>query len=399
MIRLGRIFCTLILLGVVLSGCWDRHELNDLAITVGVGFDKSGKEYLVTTQIVNPNEVASKKGSGYSTPITTFSASGVSVLEAARKLTTLTPRKIFASHLRILVISEELAREGVSKVLDGLSRDHEVRSDFYIIVAKGTTAAKVLQILTPIERIPANKMFKTLETSEKAWAPTVSVQLDRFIRNLSKPTRDSVLTGIRLNGDLEKGKSKSVLSETKPSTYLEYSGIALFKKDKLVDWLNAEESKGYNYIMGNVKSTMGHVTCPKGGTITFEIIRAKTKMKGHVVNGKPEINIQVFLEENVSEVQCQIDLLDPNTVSELERIVETKLKQVMFSTIKKAKQNKADIFGFGDAIEDASPKTWLKVKSDWENEFAKLKVNIDAEINIRRFGTTNNSIIVRPIEE
>ncbi|MDQ0874142.1 spore germination protein KC [Paenibacillus sp. V4I3] len=397
--RLGCILCTLILLGVVLSGCWDRHELNDLAITVGVGFDKSGKEYLVTTQIVNPNEVASKKGSGYSTPITTFSAAGVSTLEAARKLTTVTPRKIFASHLRILVISEELAREGVSKVLDGISRDHEVRSDFYIIVAKGTTAAKVLQILTPIERIPANKMFKTLETSEKAWAPTVSIQLDRFITNLAKPTRDSVLTGIRINGDLEKGKSKSVLAETTPRTFLEYSGIALFKKDKLVDWLNDDESKGYNYIMGNVKSTMGHITCPKGGTISFEIIREKIKVKAHVVNGKPEININVLLEQNVSEVQCQIDLLDPNTVPELEQIAATKLKQIMTSTIKKAKQNKADIFGFGDAIEDISPKTWLKVKSDWENEFSELKVNIDTDIHIRRLGTTNNSIIVRPKEE
>lgn len=397
--RLGRMLCTLILLGVVLSGCWDRHELNDLAITVGVGLDKSGKDYLVTAQIVNPSEVAAKKGTGYSTAITTFSATGVSTLEAARKLTTLIPRKIFGSHLRILVIGEELAREGVSKVLDGLARDHEIRSDFFIIVARDTTAASVLKVLTPIERIPANKMFKTLESSEKAWAPTVSVELDRFISNLAEPTRNSVLTGIRILGDRQKGKSESNLSETTPSSYLEYSGIALFKKDKLVDWLNEEESKGYNYIMGNVKSTMGHLTCPQGEILSIEVIRTNTKVKGHVVNGKPEINIRLFMEENISEVHCKIDLLDPNTIHELEQITETKLKQLMTSAIKKAKQNKTDIFGFGDAIEDASPKTWLKVKSDWENEFSKLKVNIDTDVHIRGLGTTNNSIIERSGEE
>lgn len=393
--RLGRILCTLILFIAVLSGCWDRHELNDLAITVGVGIDKSGKDYLVTAQIVIPSEVAAKKGSGYSTSITTISATGVSTLEAARKLTTLIPRKIFASHLRILVIGEDLAREGVSKVLDGLARDHEVRSDFFIIVARETTAASILKILTPIERIPSNKMFKTLESSERAWAPTVSVELDRFISNLAKPTKNPVLTGVRIQGDKQKGMSESNLSRTTPPSYLEYSGIALFKKDKLVDWLNEEESKGYNYIMGNVKSTMGHLNCPKGETLSVEVIRTNTKIKGHIVNGKPEINISLFMEENISEVQCQIDLLDPNTIHELEQISKTMLKQIMTSAIKKAKQNKADIFGFGEAIEDVSPKTWLKVKSDWENEFSKLKVNIDTDVHIRGLGTTNNSIIER----
>ncbi|MBA2943796.1 Ger(x)C family spore germination protein [Paenibacillus sp. CGMCC 1.16610] len=397
--RLGRILCTLSLLGLVLSGCWDRHELNDLAITVGVGLDKSGDEYLVTVQIVNPNEVASKKGAGYSTPITTLSARGISILEAARKLTTSAPRKLFASHLRIIVIGEELAREGVAKVLDGITRDHEIRSDFYLIVARGTTASKVLQILTPIERIPANKMFKTLETSEKAWAPTVSVRIDQFITKLSEPTTESVLTGIRIEGDPKKGRSKSSLAETKPITNLQYTGLALFKQDKLVDWLNEDESKGYNYIVGNVKSTMGHLECPKGGTLTVEIIRSKTKMKGVVKNGKPEINLHVILEENVSEVQCDIDLLKPETIHELEETATKALKKVMYASINKAKENKADIFGFGEVIEDVSPKLWKEMEPDWQNEFAKLQVNISADLHIRRLGTTNNSIIMRREEE
>ncbi|OPH57218.1 hypothetical protein BC351_25455 [Paenibacillus ferrarius] len=396
--RLGCMSCILILLGFVLSGCWDRHELNDLAITVGIGFDTSGKQYLVTAQIVNPSEVAAKKGSGYSTPITTLSATGVSTLEAVRKLTTMAPRKIFASHLRILVIGEDLARQGINKVMDGVSRDHEVRSDFYIIVAKGTTASKVLKVLTPIERIPANKMFKTLETSEKSWSPTVSVQLDRFLTNLGDPTREAVLTGLVIKGYSKKGESRTNLNETSPSSILEYSGLALFKQDKLVDWLNEDESKGYNYIMGNVKSTMGHLTCPEGGTLTLEIIREKTKMKGKIVNGKPEINIHVFVEENVSEVQCHINLLDPQTISELEGIAKANLTKVMYAVIQKAKENKADIFGFGEAIEDEAPKTWTRLKSDWENEFAKLKVNIDVNIQIRRLGTINNSLIERPEE-
>ncbi|TXK84790.1 Ger(x)C family spore germination protein [Paenibacillus sp. N3.4] len=391
----GSILGALILLSTLLSGCWDRHELNDLAIAVGLGFDRNGDQFKVTTQIVNPNEVASKKASGYSTPITTLTATATSTLEAVRKLTTSAPRKIFLSHMRIIVIGEDLARSGISDVMDGISRDHEMRSDFYLIVAKGTTAENVLKILTPIERIPANKMFKTLETSEKSWAPTVSIQLDRFLSNLSNPTRQSVLTGIVINGDVKKGKTKENLGRTNPHAVLAYSGLALFKEDKLLDWMNDQESKGYNYIMGNVRSTIGHVTCPQGGTIAMEVVRSNTKVKGKVVSGKPQIDISIHIEENISEVQCKIDLLAPGAIHELELINEQNLRRIVLSSINKAKKNKADIFGFGDAIESASPKLWTQIKADWDTHFADLQIVIHPDVQIRRLGTTNNSIIER----
>lgn len=252
----------LLLLGIaiVLSGCWDRRELNDLGIAVGMGLDKHGDRVQVTTQTVNPGEVAARESSAnYSTPVTTLKATEKTTLEALRKLTIVTPRKIYISHMRVLVIGEELAREGIMKVMDGISRNNEMRSDFFIIVAKGTTAEKVLKILTPIEKIPANKMFNMLEVSEYAWAPTVKVQLDKFIAGLVNPTQDSILTGVEIIGDKEKGQTKNNMTRSEPYANLRYTGVALFKHDKLVDWMTEEESKGYNYIMGNVKHTVGHI--------------------------------------------------------------------------------------------------------------------------------------------
>ena len=125
----------------LLTGCWSRHELNDLAISVGMGFDKKDDQVQVTIQIVNPGEVASRRGGGgMTTPVSTFKATSKTIFEALRKIATQSPRKVYSSHLRILVISEELAREGITPILDGISRNHEMRADFYIVVAKGTTA-------------------------------------------------------------------------------------------------------------------------------------------------------------------------------------------------------------------------------------------------------------------
>ena len=77
-------------------------------------------------QIVNPGEVASNECGlvDIVPPVTVFSATETTTLEAVRKISTAAPRQIFPSHLRILVIGEQLAREGIADLLDGLLRDH-----------------------------------------------------------------------------------------------------------------------------------------------------------------------------------------------------------------------------------------------------------------------------------
>jgi spore germination protein KC len=393
------LFVSLFIMLGLLTGCWSRRELNDLAISVGMGFDKKGDQVQVTIQIVNPGEVASKRsGAGTTTPVSTFQATSQTIFEALRKIATQSPRKVYSSHLRILVISEDLAREGITPILDGISRNHEMRTDFYIVVARGTTAENVLKILTPIEKIPSNQMYTTLEMSEKIWAPTVKVKLNTLISDLQTEGKDTVLTGIQIKGDPNKGDSKSNVSKTDPYSSLQYSGVAMFRKDKLVGWLNDRESKGYNYITDNVNSTIGHNSCPSGGILALEVVRTKTKMRGKVENGKPQIFVQVYLEENVGEVQCKIDLMDPTSIKQLEKIAQKGVQSIIYSAIQKAKKYDVDIFGFGEAIYRADPKYWDKNKGNWKEQFLDLPVQVSAEVKIRRLGTVNDSLMQKAKE-
>jgi spore germination protein KC len=393
------LFATSVIMMGLLTGCWSRRELNDLAISVGMGFDKKEDQIQVTIQIVNPSEVASKRGApGLTTPVSSFKATSMTIFEALRKITKQSPRKVYSSHLRILVISEELAREGIMPILDGISRNHEMRSDFYIVIAKGTTAENVLNILTPIEKIPANKMFSTLEMSAKVWAPTVEVRLDNLISDLQTEGKDPVLTGIEIKGDPGKGDKRSNINQIAPDTFLEYSGLAIFKNDKLIGWLNDKESKGYNYITDNVKSTIGQVACPSGGILALEVVRTKTKVKGVVEKGKPQIFVDVFIEQNVGEVQCKIDLLDPQSIMELEKIAQKDVKGIMEAAIQRAKKYDVDIFGFGDAIYRSNPKYWNKNKDNWKDQFVDLPIYVNTHVKIRRLGTVSDSLVQKTKE-
>src|SRR5690606_28620680 len=102
---------------------------------------------------------------------------------------------------------------------------------------------------------------------------------------------------------------KNVDSVESPA-YVMFDGTAVFKKDKLVGWLNEMESKGYNYLSDRVSKTAGDISCPNGGIMNLDVIRSKTKMKGYVKNGMPQIDVDIRMESNIADVQCDIDLSD-----------------------------------------------------------------------------------------
>jgi len=391
----GFLLCSLLtILLLLLSGCWNRRELNEIAIVMAYGFDKVGDQYQVTAQVVVPSEVAARASGGNLIPVNVYQAKAETLFEAIRKITLSSPRKIYAAHLRMLVIGEELAREGIAETLDFISRDHENRTDFFFAVARGEKAEDILKITTILEKIPANQMYQSLQTSADAWAPSTHVTLDELISDLISTGKQAVLTGIAKTGPTEIGESQENVQRIDPFTHMEYSTLAVFRKDRLVGWLTEEESKGYNYITNKVKSTVGHIPCPKGGKLAVEVIRSKTKMKGKVINGKPQIELSIRVEDNIGEIECSMDLSNNDSIYQLEDLLEQSLKDVIMKSIQKAQKHKVDIFGFGEVIHRADPKYWKKVEDHWDQqEFEKLEVKVNAEIKIRRIGTTKNPIM------
>ncbi|MBM7585628.1 spore germination protein KC [Bacillus pakistanensis] len=378
----------------LLSGCWNRIELNELAIGIGMGIDKSDGQYTVTFQVVNPGEIAAKSGGGGKTPIVVYKSTGKTLLEAIRRMTTTAPRKIYAAHLRMVVIGSEMATEGISEVLDLLSRDQELRTDFYFAIAKDARAEDVLKVLTPLEDIPSNKLFSSLETSEKAWAPSATMTLDQLIMELVSKGIEAKLTGIAIHGDPSTGQKQENIEQIVPLTQLEYQGLAIFKRDKLIGWLNESESKGLHYALGKVKSTIVTISCPKEeGSAGVEVLETKTDLKATIKDGQPQGNIKIQVEGNVAEVGCKgLDITQTKKIAELEKRTEKNIKDKIKKALKVTQNEyEADAFGFGEAIHRSNPEYWKKNKDDWNQLFTEMPVKVDIDVKIRRIGTIANS--------
>jgi spore germination protein KC len=377
----------------ILVGCWSSKEITELQIVTGMGIDKdeeSGK-YKVTLQVINPGEIASQTKTER-LEVTTYQTSGKTLYEVMRRISTEVPRRMYLSHIQIIVFGEELAKEGIGKTLDFISRNHEFRTDFFLLVSKDGTAAAVLDLLTPTEASPSVSLYSSIEVAEKIWAPTKGVPLDDLLNTLVSDGKNPVLTGVSVSGDKDKGDEVSGLQQIKPAAITKIVGFAAFKKDKLVGWLNEQESKGYNYIINNVKSTVASVPCDNGGDMAVEVRRSKSDIKTKIKNGKPYLTIETKIEADLGEVQCEVDLTKVETIKKIEEQAKKQLQSLMEESISFAqKEVKSDIFGFGEVIHRQHPKTWRKLKDHWDETFQEVEVNYKINYEIRRLGTISDS--------
>jgi spore germination protein KC len=299
----------------------------------------------------------------------------------------------------MIVFGEDAAKEGIQDVLDFFARDHEFRTDFYFIVAKETTANNVLSILTPLDSIPGIEMYDSLKASERVWAPTKSVRIIELVNSIIADGENPVLTGVEITGGSANSSSTDALKQSDQIKKLKYTHLGAFKNDKLVGWLNEDESKGYNYICGNIKSTVGHSNYGDKVKITFEVKNAKSEMKASFVNGKPVIDVEINVKQNVGAVEGEFDVSIEENKKILNKIAEKKIKLLCEKVVKKAQNDlKIDIFGFGEVIHRKYPRLWEEIKDDWDNEFEDLRVNIIVKFETKQLGQITKSFFIKEKE-
>ncbi|MCD5322122.1 MULTISPECIES: Ger(x)C family spore germination protein [Pontibacillus] len=381
---------TLLFLLTSLTGCWSKRELDELAIATGLGLDKTENGYKFTVQIINPAEVAAKTISTR-TAVTTYTSEGRSMFEALRGLTDKAPRKVYLSHIRKVVFGEELARSGISETLDFLTRDHELRTDFHMAVAKGMEAHDLLTILTPMEKIPASKMYFSMQTSRDYWAPSIVVKIQQLITQILSDGQEPVLSGVYNVGDLEKGSRLENVEDVGAPTDVRVDSVGVFKGDRLIGWMDQAQSKGFNYIQGNVRNTAEYFTCKDDGSITLEVMKAKSDKTVSIQNGEPHFNVKVMVEGNIADVECEVDLMKVDAIKELEQSFSKQLTILLNETVKDVQEDyQSDIFGFGDLLHRKDPAYWKTVKQEWDSTFPEVDISVDATVEINRTGTISN---------
>lgn len=376
----------LILLLPLLSGCYNYRELNELGITTAVSIDYKDNNFYVIAEVINPIKQQDASSSNNS-PFVNYNSSSSSLQDAFRKVVLESPRQLYAAQLEIIVLSEEVVNNHLEEVLEYFARDPESRTEIKIIVAKTEDSTKAITLQTLLTSLSSSNIIKSLDLQSKVLGMAYPVTLNELLNMYIDPYLEVVLPSMTLYGNYEIGDEKENITTSSPKAIVKIDGSTITKDNKILGYLDLEESKILNLINGKLKETIIKMNY-YDGYIIFEPNRIKVSRELDIKNNIIKINISGY--SKTKEIQSNINLKDPKEVEKLNKALNMELEKKITDTFNSIREKYGtDVFGFQELYYRTNYKYFKENCTNWyENIYPKIKLEVKANVRLYEKGNT-----------
>ena len=379
----------LLIICLSLCGCNDYAELNKLSLVTAAAIDKKEDKYEVTLLIANSpkQDTSAKEGEAKTT---VYKAKGKTIAQSIKNIDKKTPKQLYFSHINVVVISEEIGKEGFLKIADWLIRNPQTRNRFYLIGVNKNKASDVLKIISPLESFPSQSIATLIESNKNSRSIGDTASYSNFIGRILETGYEPIMPTININGNPKKGAKQENVETSEPSTYLSLGNLAIYKGDKLVKTTTKKESEMIHIINNEAKELLYYIKYKNNKASIFSN-NLKTKIK---LKNQNSLDIYIKGTGTIYEMNGPLNLNNIKNIKKLEKKWNKKLKKDIENTINKIKtEYKSDIFGFGNMIYKNYPKRWEKIKNNWNDKYFKeLKIKIHANTKIVSTGSLTKTL-------
>lgn len=365
---------------LICAGCWDYHEIEDYSIVVGAAFDQGVNpgEYLVTLEIVSPSAGQDVNPSSF-----TVSSEATTIFTAIRDTISKTGKRAYWAHTSGIVISVDLARQGLAPLLDLLMRDAEIRTDMLLFVAEKEDAKAILDARSEALPIVSLQLKDAIENEPYiAWYYYHDIW--DFISNISDPNLCATIPLVKLSHD-----------EGNPTVPM-VEGMAVFHGDHMVGALSGEEVQAVRIMRGDLGDgvlAFSGIGPHRDRDMSLEIQKDQCHIEMGVKDDKLYADIHVRLEGNLGEMMGPVDFDQPGEIQELERQaaeqVKSRIEQVMEKMLR---EYQADLLCFSEKLQVSDYPEWEHRVEHWHQELDQMQYQVHTEVKI-----TGSSLFYKPI--
>ncbi|HHU55810.1 MAG TPA: Ger(x)C family spore germination protein [Acholeplasmataceae bacterium] len=348
--RKNFIFALLLFFIISLSGCWNYTEVKEFINVAGVAIDKGENERFKVT--VETNKYPPGQSDKPVEPVL-FSIEGKTVFQCLRLIIGTSGRKLYVGHMMVIIVSEDVAKEGIIEILDFFIRDHEVRLTTDLVVSRGCKAEDIFLTDVMQEEIASYEIDKLLDNTEPYSGLKKQKSLYQIYNDIFEEGIDPIIPAL------------SIIDEADDKKTFRLNGLGCLKDDKLVGFID------YNYVPYYASFIDcydgGVLAIPigdngKDGYISCEIVKAKTKSKVKLINDQFHIyftmEINFTLGGNSTEENVKLTTFKPK---DFERIFADDRKKhcnELLNIIRKDLDT--DIIGVERYIYRKSYRNWKK---------------------------------------
>lgn len=373
------LLCLMVFSLLFTTGCWDMVEINERIYPYAVGIDVNNDEtddgdtHIVTFSY--PNIFAIGENATQEETVYVVLSSGKSLFDAVRNLTSNLQYPIYNKHLKVLVLSDVIARnpKDVMGIIDGLNRDYVVNKMIQLVVTPKTAEELIFGKLKAKRQRTTEGVLYSILINRQNTSMFIPKTLADFIEDMDR-TGVSTLPIVSIVGD-----------------YVEIAGAGIFKNYQLIGYIDARQIEGIAMLNNKIK-TSGIDTTYKGVDLSILAMKIKTKKK--LIDAE-NLKVEFLVKINAQVHEYALpegDYTGINTkemLDGMEEAVENEVKRNILNILNiLQKEYQADAVYLSDYLKKYYPKVWDQVKDNWDEVFSQAQLDVDVEVIIERGGLT-----------
>lgn len=340
------------------SASYTSLNLDNLAFVVALGIDKSTSNKLkVTFQFIKPTP--SSEGGSQTKPVLT-SVECSSITNGINIMNAYLGKKVNLSHCKLIIFSEEIAKDGISDEIYSLINEVQIRPSANIIISKCNTKYYIENSVPSLESL-IPKYYNIFPHSSEYTGYTCDATIGDFFNALvcnscapyamlggiSSFNEDSSSNPESLNDSTIKS-NESLVTGNRLSQNI---GVAVFKNDKLAGELNAIETICFLNIRKQVDSFLVSIPDPENSNSKIDIYltpNSTHNISVNIVNGSPYIKIKFDFSGKIYSMTKGSEYLNTDVLDSISTTCNKYLKEQFTNYLyKTATTFDSDINGFG----------------------------------------------------
>lgn len=397
---------TAMFFAMLLSGCYGAQESEDVAYITALAIDKTENEKLkFTYRIAVPRAAGTSKGVGQELPDGTSVLSSFvapSHFEARNLLASSLSRHSNLSHVKAIIISEDLARSGISDIIAPFTRYREYRGSVFILIARGSAENLLQKNMPKIDYLHA-KYIESMVLKADESNYYVRSDVHEVYLGLKNPGRSAYATYVAVNPltgqdepfgqKLQSSKAHSYIAGDMPRTgtadLVELAGIAIFSGDRMVGILGTRETRILSILQGKLRDDRLIADDPLEPRRTIQMLMrngSKPDVTVDLVNGREVIKIKVFLEGELMSNPSGINYEKGEYRELLEAQISNLVKEEIDSFINQTQELGSDVYGFGRYLRGRF-KTYQELETlNFEQLYKTASIEVEVTTKLRRSG-------------
>ncbi|WP_406542003.1 Ger(x)C family spore germination protein [Clostridium ljungdahlii] len=383
-------FICIFLVCTVLTGCWDKVEIERTQLVSVIGVDagedigkvKELKNVKSTNLLMSvnlkkihvtfgtPDLSKLEPGKGGISGDKYVDVDGYSMEDAVNTAMSKSSRTVKFSQTKLLVLGKGLMEypDVVKEVIDYLQREPSLNRNMYIVLASGSSD-KYIKIKTPMGKSTEDYILGLVEGDAKD-NEVKTVTLNDFLVSMSE-NGNSIIPKVEMDKDKKN---------------IKIAGTAAIKNFKYEGDLNQVQTSNIQLLQGKLKNGKRMIYL-EGHPVDIRINDSNRRIKVSQEKGNLVFNIKLNIEGEIKNYYTNGKVLSVDKLSYIEQSFNKAISQECKDAIKVTQRDlKIDPIGFKDYIKRYHPLMWRQVKDKWEDSYKDAVVNVNVDTKIRRIG-------------